>query len=160
MRCSRRTILFGLALSLLCLDALLLITRDGDASSHASITHMGLDSLVVPVARTSRSAQLVEGRWLPDLNAGEMKVQDMAGQRRRIWLVSLGRSPTYGQFLVSLRDLKRRRKCNVLVQSDVIGSTWPKSKDETLIPAFVLCGHSIGDAGFEGVLPADDAFRP
>ena len=54
----------------------------------------------------------------------------------------------YGQWIEAIRDLKRRKICNVAMRDGA-----PE------LPMIVLCGESLGDAGFAGTLPPDKPVR-
>lgn|GEM_PF-4981648 len=76
--------------------------------------------------------------------------------------ISLSSTPTFGQFLKIVRDLKQRDRCNVLIHYPGIGIFTPDSAETGLkpmfnVPAFVLCGEALGDAGIADPI-ADDGF--
>jgi hypothetical protein len=88
----------------------------------------------------------------------------MAGQRRSLVLITLAPRPIYGNFLQSIRKLRSLKKCNVLVREDgepIKAQAAPPDSlpDRLAIPALVLCGSAIGDAGFTGTLPPDGVVR-
>ena len=126
--------------------------------ANATITYAGLDSLSVVVPAKEPALRLEQERWYLD----GRPVSDWAeymrnrGEGGPVALVTLGSQPTYVQFIRSIRDLKKRGICNVAVRE---GGEIMKSGEMMTIPAFVLCGHQLGDAGFGGTLPQDGPIR-
>lgn len=161
MTWSRRSFLIAIALSLFGGDALFLFWR-AHSKPFEIVTYVGLDSFYAEVPASKNGAALLNGRWEPALGDAEIATEDMGGNQRLLWLISLAPTHTYGLLLASIRDLKARKKCNVLIRE---GSVPTKVADAAShmyvgIPAFILCGRSIGDAGFNGKLPPDGAVRP
>lgn len=161
---SRRRLLVIVALALLVTDALLLFTSyKRHLAFNAMVTYVGLDSIDMLVPVGMRPAKLRGGEWdvdpIPTLNAAMLETSNDA-HARPISLVSLAPEATYGKAQIALRSLKARKVCNVLIRESgrVEPGTinFPDGPERAIrIPALVLCGSSIGDAGFSGVLPAD-----
>lgn len=161
---SRRRLLAIVALALLVTNALLLFTSyKRHFAYNATVTYVGLDStdMLVPVGM--RPAKLRGGKWdvdpIPTLNAAMLETHNDA-RARPIALVSLAPQATYGKAISVFRSLKARKICNVLIREsgrvEPNIMNFPDGPDRAIaIPALVLCGSSIGDAGFFGVLPAD-----
>ncbi len=127
--------------------------------THARLTYVGLDSLDV-VTRNATAARLTGERWQPSLDQARLIGQRMGGQKVPIWLVSLESQPTYGKFISIIRKLKSESRCNVVLLEHGSASRrydagTKRQFDVIEIPAFVLCGAAIGDAGFHGTLPPD-----
>lgn len=117
----------------------------------AWVTHVGLDSLsyFIPINRAASTYR--NGRWQPGLNATRIAPEP-------IDYVTLAPRPTYGQFLRVIRDLKRRGRCNVLIHYPGIPIVKPEVAGAEIVfdvPALVLCGDAIGDAGINEPVPAD-----
>jgi hypothetical protein len=155
----RRSRLLLLACMLAIADALLLGWRwHRDTAANGLVTYAGLDSITMMVDADVPRLGLRGGSWFLDKAPA-----DPAAYAKG--LAAEGHMPvvsasTYRQFLVAVRDLKARKVCNVLIaEGGQLEKAAPMSKDgdvDTLtIPAFVLCGRPIGDAGFQGVLPPD-----
>lgn len=77
-----------------------------------------------------------------------------------MYYITLAPHPTYAHFLTVVRDLKTNGKCNIAIrdagkpiQSD--GDAEGPFEYALDVPALVLCGRPIGDAGFYGRLPRD-----
>lgn len=126
----------------------------------ATITYMGLDSIEVSVERSSTAAILEEGRWSPTLEAAEVGSEVGSEGGRPLTLISLGPSPTFGQFIRSIRDLKARGYCNILLRESADQSLTESrvrngSRSTIAIMAFGLCGDPIGDAMVWDTLPDD-----
>lgn len=126
----------------------------------AWITYVGVDSLYVPVGPSQNAAAMRNGRWAPSHEKASFTVKDMADQERTLVLITLAPQPTYGRFLQAVRDLRGRGTCNILIREgrmdfETMSGALDASNRDLLIPALVLCGHAIGDAGFEGTLPHD-----
>ena len=157
----RRRLLAIIALALLVTNALVLFTLyKSHFSYNPTITYIGLDSIDMLVPIGMRAAKLQDGKWdldpIPTLDSETFG----SARTRPIQLVSLAPRPTYGKAITVFRALKARAICNVLIRES--GGIYPvrlqssDGSDKALsIPALVLCGSSIGDAGFYGVLPAD-----
>jgi hypothetical protein len=127
----------------------------------ATIMFVGLDSTGAFVPTAYPFAEFRQGKWVPDptVQAREI-VEDMGGNKQSLALISLMPQPTYGHFIQSVRDLKARNICNIAIRegAEPIKSDTPLpdgSFEYFSIPALVLCGQSIGDAGFYGELPPD-----
>jgi hypothetical protein len=85
---------------------------------------------------------------------------DMSMRKRRLTFISLAPTPTYGRFIESIRDLKARGICNVVIrENDAPEARVGNGRNALTIPALVLCGNSIGDAGFDVSLPPDGPLR-
>lgn len=157
----RRLFLVMVVLALVTVNIIFLYLPAHDDGSPTTITFVGLDSLGVVVPASTPFAEFHEGKWLPDPKAQAREiVEDMGRNKRSLALISLMPRPTYGRFIQSMRDIKARNICNIAILegAEHIKSTAPLpdgSQEYLQIPAFVLCGHAIGDAGFYGELPPD-----
>ena len=156
----RRTFLLVVASSLMIADSAWLFMRPTE--SNATITYVGFDSLSVTVPARMKAAQLRDGKW--DINPFQPlhpSGGDSTGDSvPPLAYVSLAPLRTYGAATDVIRDLKQRQVCNVVIrESGVLSSTvedFPGGRDHGLtMDALVLCGRSIGDAGFTGQLPPD-----
>ena len=134
--------------------------RPRTASAEAIITHVGIDSLVIEVAKGQPAAMLRRKGWNPDPIA-DSRVRFAAatetGVPRQVTLMS---APTYEQFIISIRDLRAHGICNVAILeagTPVLGGPqFPGGRD---VPTLVLCGNSIGHEGFFGRLAPDTHIR-
>lgn len=126
--------------------------------SPTSVTYVGLDSFAVSISDLKGGATLLDGQWKPSLQDAEAWTEDMSGHKRRYWIVRLAPMATYGHFLASVRDLKIHNKCNVAI-GEKADFMWAGEALANLGNALVLCGSSIGDAGFTGELPNDGAIH-
>ena len=155
----RRALLSAIATVLLVADgAFLLWCWHVDTAPNAWITRVGIDSAVFFVPTSAPAPVLRDGQWyiggqaVPDPRDAQEKGVDRGGAV----LVSLGPSPTFGQGLRSIRDLKARGICNLMIREDATPvDISPGTKPQIAVPALVLCGHRPGDAGFSGKLPPD-----
>jgi hypothetical protein len=135
--------------------------------SNATITYAGLDSLNVVVAVHEPAAKLRNGKWDIDPFQPLRLVSPATTtgvRKRRLAFVSLDPYPTFGAAMNVIRDLKRRNICNVLIREAGILEgepvNFPHGRDRALsIPALVLCGGSMGDAGFSGKLPPESPYE-
>jgi hypothetical protein len=160
----RRRLLATAVLALAGADALFLITfYKRYLAYNATITYVGLDSTDMLVPVSMRSAKLRAGKWdvdpIPTINAAMFETTRDA-RARPVALVSLAPRSTYVQAISVVRALKARHVCNVLIREggrlEPVTINFPDGPDKALaIPPLVLCGTSIGDAGFYGDLPAD-----
>ena len=130
---------------------------------YAPITFVGLDSFAVVVPASKKGATLKDGRWHPAVSAAQISAQTMTGEERPVTLVTLTRSAPISNLIEVIKNLRAQRKCNVIIRgSDEEGmptALFQSEGKDLLIPALVLCGHAIGDAGFTGVLPPDGRVR-
>jgi hypothetical protein len=160
----RRRQLSIVVLALLIANTLFVITLyKRHFAYNATITYIGLDSLGMVLPVRTRPAKWVAGKW--DIDPAATLNANMSGtfedtSQRPLALVSLAPQPTYGRAIGIIRALKARHVCNVLIREggrlDPEIINFPGGPDRALeIPAVVLCGNSVGDAGFQGVLPAD-----
>jgi len=159
----RRTLLKLVVAALLVANAVFLTWHFRPAK--AQILHIGLDSLMLSVSERQTAAALQNGVWEPSLAKASLPVRGMAGDVKRIPLITLAPDPTYGRFIRAVRALKARGICNVLVREGAdLGEAaspfsgpppGPPPPGVLDVPAIVLCGSSIGDAGFSGKLPPD-----
>jgi hypothetical protein len=157
----RRTLLKLVVAALLVSNAIFLTWHFRPAK--AQIFHIGLDSLMLSVPERQTAAALQNGVWEPSLAKASLPVSGMAGDVKWITLVTLAPDPTYGRFIQAVRALKARGTCNVLVREGAdLGEAAPPFSGPRPgpppagvldVPAIVLCGSSIGDAGFSGKLP-------
>jgi len=153
-------------LLLLCLlvlgDALFLGWRwHRDTAPNAEITYAGLDSAIIvlpasvnePVLSLRGRQWHLRGKPLPDVDA---YLRGLA-KGHRLPMVSV---PSLGALPGVLRSLKAHKACNILIREGG-SSSWtgplatPPHTEMLDIPALVLCGNPIGDAGFYGTLPPD-----
>ena len=152
-----------LALALGVGDALFLALRWRDHHISAPITYAGIDSLVVAVPVSRVGATLQNGKWSPALSDAQIPQEDIAGNERSITLVTLTGASAYGNFLQAIKNLKAQGRCNVAVRgSDEEGvpqHPLGEFPDSQFLSGLVLCGNSIGDAGFSGKLPLDRQVR-
>jgi hypothetical protein len=123
------------------------------------ITYVGLDSYVVVLSKPPSSSVFQDGQWKPALTKTQIIAEDWWGKPMPVSLVSLFPHPTYAHFIEVIRDLKHRQKCNVLIVENgqlfaLPDEDAPVPQNEIYLPALVLCGKPIGDAGFAGILPA------
>lgn len=157
----RRVILEILAFVLLVVDGLWFYKHF--VAPNAMITYVGLDSTGLTVPMTMRASRLRSGKWDSDpLHAlRSVRIDFGLGVRQPSFaLVSLDPEGSYGKAVEVIRDLKARHICNVLIreggQAEGVVIDFPNGPDQALtIPAIVLCGSPVGDAGFFGTLPAD-----
>ncbi|MBN8817306.1 MAG: hypothetical protein J0I80_01145 [Sphingomonas sp.] len=124
--------------------------------SFTSITYVGLDSFALAISDLKGGAIFLNGRWQHSLQDAEAWTEDMSGRKRKYWIVRLAPMTTYGHFLASVRDLKVHNKCNVAI-AESADVAWAGKLEADLGIVLVLCGSSIGDAGFAGELPNDRA---
>jgi len=157
-----RPYLILLALTLLVADLGFLGWRwHRDTAPNAEITYAGLDSAVIVMPASTNEPVLslrarqwhLDGTPLPDVAA---YLRGLA-KGHRLPMVSV---PSLGALPGVLRSLKARKACNILIREG--GSSFrtgplatPPNTEMLDIPALVLCGNPIGDAGFSGILPPD-----
>jgi hypothetical protein len=137
------------------------------ADAVGTVTWVGIDSLSLEMPASQPAARLKQGRWDSDgkgLRASMIPVRTMGGRERAIAFITLGPQPDYAHFIEAIRDLKARRVCNVAVREG--GRPWRAtipladgSFDGLEVPALVLCGQQLGDAGFSGTLPPNGPIR-
>lgn len=154
----RRSILLIIVGVLLAGDAALFLAKWLYASPQETVTYVGLDSLSVLVPKSHPMAAWESGHWQPSLDGKAMfKADDMMGHQHPVALITLGPNPTYGAFIFAIRRLRAGKVCNVAIRESAmpIGSSEDRHREYLAIPTIVLCGSSIGDAGFYGELPAD-----
>ena len=161
MPSSRRSRLLVFAAALVLADALFLIWRSDRDSVYVNVTHVGLDSFAVLGPPSRDPATWLNKRWKPPEAEAQMIVEDMTLKKRLLTVITFPPHATFGRFLASVRQLKGQKKCNALFlesssPSTTADSNVPPAGD---VPALVLCGRSIGDAGFYGTLPPDGPLR-
>lgn len=87
----------------------------------------------------------------------------MGEQKQELSYITLAPTPTYSHFVESIRNLRSPGKCNVLIreggQPVELEDAAEREQPELNILALVLCGSSIGHAGFYGTLPPDRIVR-
>lgn len=158
----RRHFLIPLVVALVLGDAGFLAWRwHRDTAPNATITHVGLDSLGVVVRKSAPALTFEKGQWyasgqrIPDPN-GYLRSQGEAG---RIALVGLSSRSPYDQLVRSIRALKARGICHVMVREGdkPLASNPPYPADGVEIPVLVLCGHQLGDVGSTGTIARDGA---
>jgi hypothetical protein len=147
-----RLLLIAIVIALITGNALLLARHRRPEIVPLYIIHAGIDSLVIGASPTNRVTSFSNGRWTPNLEKAATLTEEMNGRKRRLWIVDLTSSSTYGDFLDAIRDLKTHRKCNIAMN---VGADWVDPTGSKISSALVLCGTSIGDAGFTGTLPRD-----
>jgi hypothetical protein len=159
----------GTRRAILCVVALVLIAgdciwyRQRVTARNATITYVGIDSLTMMVPAKTPAATLKDGRWSIDPTQAlrSVPLHFSAGiEKKYLAFVSLGAVPYYGQAVMVIRRLRAQHLCNVLIRESAEPSPekrdFGSGPDHVLhIPALVLCGSSIGDAGFSGRLPRD-----
>lgn len=161
---SRRTFLIAVAIVIAVCDMLFLAWHSRNPAKAFAVTYTGLDSLGVVVPASQRASALQSGKWVPDLAITQFPASTMGGQKRELFYITLAPTPTYSRFLASIRDLRSRGKCNVLIREggrpmEPQDAAQREKQPEVEILALVLCGSSIGDAGFYGTLPPDRIVR-
>ncbi len=126
------------------------------------VTHVGLDSASYMVPIDRKAATFRQERWQPTLD--DTKIESVRSNSVLVPVdyISLSPDPSYGQFLAIVHDLKRRGRCNVLVHYPEIRIVKPDSAEMGMgpvfdVPALVLCGEALGDAGISEPI-ADDGF--
>lgn len=126
------------------------------------VTHVGLDSAsyMIPVDR--HAATFRQNRWQPGLDDTKIESVRRDSVLAPVDYISLSPNPTFGRFLVIVRDLKRRDRCNVLIHYPGIGVFKPDPAETGLkpvfdVPALVLCREALGDAGILEPI-TDDGF--
>lgn len=129
-----------------------------------AVTYIGLDSLGVVVPASRKASALQNGKWVPDLAITQFPAATMGGEKRELFHIALAPTPTYSRFVATVRDLRSRGKCNVLIREGgrpmgPVDTAERVRQPDVEIPALVLCGTSIGDAGFSGTLPPDRIVR-
>lgn len=160
----RRRLLIIVALALLGTDAINLSAfYKRHFAYNATVTYAGIDSLGMLVPAGMRPAKFQGGKWdvdpIPTLNVAMFEAHNDA-RTTPIALISLSPQSTYGKALEVFRTLKASKVCNVLIREggrmEPVTVDFPDGPDKAIsIPALVLCGSSVGDAGFYGVLPTD-----
>ncbi|MEP9361212.1 hypothetical protein [Sphingomonas sp. KR3-1] len=156
----RRSRLIPLACTLAVADVLFLGWRwRQDSLPNADVTYVGLDSSEMIVDADAAALSLQAGHW----RLGDRPLADVGEYAKGVAAeghMPLVTAPSYGQFLRSVRDLKARKICHILIRE---GGTIIKAAptpevpvwDELSIPALLLCGESDSDMGFHGTLPPD-----
>jgi hypothetical protein len=124
-------------------------------ADQAYLTFIGLDSWAVVASPAPVGSALQGGQWNPALVKTKILAHDWFGKPMPIAVVTLSPRQTYGHFLEVIHNLKAQKLCNVLIVEDAQRSELTTSPDEVMIPALVLCGYAVGDAGFSGTLPED-----
>ena len=133
---------------------------------NADITYAGLDSQAAWVPSSKPPARFVSGKW--DIGPViTLDLEMMNGRNPRdVALVTLAPELTFGKAIAVIRDLKNRQVCNLLIRDSEVdggrlyspigsGHDEGTDQDEVAILSLVLCGYSIGDAGWNGPLPPD-----
>lgn len=152
----RRTILTTAALALTVIDSWWFYEHF--VALNANITYVGLDSLVMGFPAEEHAPRLIGGKWEVDpTDLGKAITSDIASAPHQeiITLVSIAPEQTLGKAVAVIRDLKSRHFCNVFIKENLEPRAGASTNHDFFIPGFVLCGHSIGDAGFFGTLPVD-----
>lgn len=156
MKPTRRTLLILTAAGLAAVNMLYGVWYNGRSTNDVRVTYVGFDSIYVVVPVKEQGAVLHGQEWRPTLKASEKSAGDMIGMQHLIPLISLGSHSDYGQFILSVRDLKARGVCHVLIRD---GAEPMRQGIDVMVPTLILCGRAIGDAGFYGTLPADRTIR-
>ena len=151
MQWSRRTLLIAVAVVVAGCDTLFLAWPSHNSTKAFAVTYIGLDSLGVIVSTSRKASALQNGKWVPDLATTQFPAATMGGEKRELFNITLDPTPTYSHFLATVRDLRSRGKCNVLIREggQPIGPQDAAQRDrqpDVEVPALVLCGSSIGDA--------------
>ncbi|MGW8191743.1 hypothetical protein [Sphingomonas hankookensis] len=150
MRRTRRTVLTWIAGLLVCGNLVIMVPAMVP-EKREWVTHAGLDSMayMIPLDRTASAYR--DEHWKPGLDETRLAPDS-------IDYVTLAPGPTYGKFLHVIRDLKRRRRCNVLIHYPGIRILEPEAIGVERVfdvPALVLCGRAVGDAGIQEPVPTD-----
>lgn len=158
----RRLVLTALAVVLAGADARWLFRRA--TAANATITYVGLDSVDVAIPARATAPAWRRGRWERDPQSAfdalaphpERKPSTDAPA-----FVSLAPEGDYGRAIAVFRDLKRRRLCHIIVQENQVEPPFTADTGERLvgIPAYILCGHSLGDGNYIDTIPADRAIH-
>ncbi|WP_156347256.1 MULTISPECIES: hypothetical protein [unclassified Sphingomonas] len=124
------------------------------------VTHVGLDSARYAIPIDRRPATFREKRWQPALDDTKIESVQRGSVRVPVDYISFSSNPTFGKFLEMVRDLKRRGRCNVLVHHPGINifrpeTIGPAPKPMFDVPALVLCGEALGDAGITSPVTED-----
>lgn len=164
MKWSRRTVLLSIAVLAAGCDMIFFGVRWHNSAQVFAVTYAGIDSLSIIAPASQKPAALQSRQWAPRLADAQISTTDAGGAKRELSYITLEPRPTYAHFLAAVRDLKTRGKCNIAVreggrpiQKESIAGERPAHDLD--IPALFLCGHSIGDAGFYGILPPDGIVR-
>jgi hypothetical protein len=156
----RRRFLKILLLALTLGNAVFLVWRwRQDTTLNAAITYVGLDSMEYVIRKSSPALMLEKGQW----HANGQRVSDPAAYLRErgvagnIAVVSLTSRSPFMQLVRSIRDLKARGVCHVMIRE---GGTPVKSQapaHEGFLEAqlLVLCGDQLGDEGEVGTIARD-----
>lgn len=164
MQWSRRTLLIAVAGVIAGCDMLFLAWHSHNPARAFALTYIGVDSLGVVVPASRKASALQNGKWVPDLAVTQVPAATMGGEKRELFYITLGPTPTYSRFLATVRDLRSRGKCNVLIREgghpmEPQDAVQRGKQPDVEVLALVLCGSSIGDAGFSGTLPPDRMVR-
>lgn len=125
------------------------------AYANAAVTYVGLDSIAFKVPSNEPSLTLRQQHWYLDGRPMSDWTEYLKNRESGpVALITLAPQPTYDQFIRSIRDLKKRKICNVAIREG--GEQLESAK---LASALILCGHGLGDAGFFGTLPEDGPIR-
>lgn len=131
------------------------------ATVDAVITHIGTDSLVFEIPGTQPAALLRRDGWEPD-PANDSKVNlypsDGSEVTPRVPLIT---TPTYDQFIRSIRDLRARGICHVAIRESgkLALPGEPNYPGGLTVHTLVLCGNAIAHEGFLGTLSPDTHIR-
>lgn len=147
---------------LLAFAALALVALDGwwgyqhFYAPNADLTYAGLDSYGMVLPRSMQGTRLAKGKWDRDPTTVLNVDYGRGSVPRRVALVSLTSEITFGKAVAVIRDLKKRKICNLLItESSGFNSFMDLPEDQMLASALVLCGEPLGDAGWHGPLPPD-----
>lgn len=119
------------------------------------VTHVGLDSFGLPLPAPEWAAAFRKSEQNHGGGEVDVPAHDMGGHTRSLTLIVLAPTPTYGHFIDAIRDLRARGKCNLMVREGAQPTRNLDGAQDWRSMALVLCGRSIGDAGFYGTLPPD-----
>jgi hypothetical protein len=136
------------------INIFILLWNYWDRADRTYLTFIGLDSLAVVSSPAPVGSALSDGQWTPAVAQTQILAHDYFDKPMPVAVITLAPRPTYGHFLEVIRNLKAQNLCNVLIVENAQQSEIT-SPGEVEIPAFVLCGSSVGDAGFSGTLPKD-----
>lgn len=132
-------------------------------AANATITHVGIDSASFIIPAKTRAAAWRNGHWdIDPTSASRPLYEDFEVERKThpVALITLEPEGSFGKAISLIRFLKSRGICNVLIrESGRFGDEivdFPDGPDRALdLPALVLCGTQLGDAGFSGTLAPD-----
>lgn len=124
-------------------------------SLNANLTYIGFDSAMMALPEDLPAPILINGKWNVDpakLQRSIISSIVSIPHEEKVAFVSISPQNNLGQAVAVIRDLKARRICNVFIVENADAKVGDR---DSFVPGYMLCGHSIGDAGFFGALPMD-----